>query len=131
MKSTIIKYLFFFYFLSLHFFCQAQEKEKTREFIVIVKLEIEQKTMTKEELKNATFAAYPYYSELAAKIELKGFSLKYPDQKEIVIKGNKLSDVALQGLEKLKIGDEIVVYNVISKVDFRAVVRGPLIITLR
>lgn len=130
MKNVSRKHLLLICFISI--LCQSQETIKKQGFAVSVNSKFHKATMTKEEFKTATFGVHSFYPEMVGRVGLKGFTVKYTGQKEIVIKGNKLTDVALRGLSKLKRGDQITIYDAISKPDgnYRVEIRYPMIITI-
>ncbi|MBC8883161.1 hypothetical protein H9X57_06360 [Flavobacterium piscinae] len=130
MKNVSRKYLLLICFISI--LCQSQEIIKRQGFAVSVNAKFLEASMTKEEFKTATFGVHSFYPEMVGRVGLKGFTVKYTGQKEIVIKGNKLTDVALRGLSKLKRGDQITIYDAISKPDgnYLVEIRYPMIITI-
>jgi hypothetical protein len=129
MKNSI-KHFLCLGFLFVSFFSHSQEMEK-KGFAVSVNKKVENATMTKDEFRQATFDIYSYLPVLAGQAKLKGFSVKYPGQKEIAIEGNKLSEAAIRGLAQLKSGDQIVIYNMKSDSYFKIDVLKPMIVTLQ
>ena len=128
-----MKYLIVIFLVASANVSNAQEKVERKGFALSVNSKIDEALMTKEDLKNATFGVHSFYEEFVGRVGLKGFTIKYPGQKEIKIQGNKLNAEAIRALSKLKLGDEVVAYDAISQTDgdYRIEIRSPIIITIR
>jgi hypothetical protein len=109
--------LFIICFISISFFCQAQENKAKNNYNVSVNSKTGETTLTKEELKKAKIGVEIFNSEFAGKVSLQGFTFKCPGQKAIVVKGDKLPAEAIQCIMGSKIGNYITIYDAVFQVD--------------
>ena len=132
MRNSIFKSLAILLLVMTGFESLSQEISKQKGFSIAVNSKFGEISMTKNEFETAVFSVHSFYPEFVGRIGIKGFSVKYPGQKEIKIDGNKLNDQAKQGLKKLSQGDQILVYDALSVPDgnYRVDCRGFVTITI-
>ena len=129
MRNRNYFYLFLLCILTL---LSGFESFQENGFAVSVNKKFSEAKMTKQEFKNAIFGVHSFNPEYVDKIGLKGFTVRYPGLKEIKISGTKLNSETIKKLEKLKRGDQIIVYDAISDYSGEGIleIRTPMIITI-
>ena len=87
--------------------------------------------MTVQEFKSATVSCKVFESKFNDHILLSGFKIKYPGQKSIEVQGNKLNDEAIKGLDQLRKGDQIILYDAFSQhQNFKTNIDVPITVTI-
>ena len=132
MRDSIFKYFAILLFAMTSFDGFAQENSRQKGFSIAVNSKVGEISMTKNEFETAVFSVHSFHPEFVGRIGIKGFSVKYPGQKEIKINGNQLNEQAKQGLKKLSRGDQILVYDALSVQDgnYRVDCRGFVTVTI-
>ena len=88
--------------------------------------------MSLNELETGTLTIQSLDSVHPVKLDVLEFKIKYPYKNPILVKGNKLNAQAKASLKRLKLGDQVTIYNAVPKIEKMTFITiCPIVITIK